>query len=293
MAKKKVRTFDKRARIALLDSNKPSVPKTRQISLLGLKINALYAKKKAISASNLDLMNGIDRIYTDNPSYGSRRIAAVLNRENKPVSVKKVRKTMSFMGLRAIYPKANLSKPSAEHKVYPYLLRDKRIEKPNEVWACDITYLAMQQGFMYCFAVMDWYSRCLLAWELSNSLEVSFCIKGLKKALQKFGKPEIFNSDQGSQFTSLAFTAVLHENGIQISMDGKGRATDNAIIERFWRSLKYEQIYLYAPETVKELYLGVEKYILHYNCSRPHQSLNYRTPQEVYGLQAAKKKKIC
>jgi putative transposase len=237
-------------------------------------------------------MHSIDRVYTDNPTYGSRRITAVLNSENMPVSVKKVRKMMSFMGLRAIYPKPNLSKPSAEHKVYPYLLRDKKIEKPNEVWACDITYIPMKQGFMYCFAVIDWYSRSLLSWEISNSLEVSFCIKGLKKALQKFGKPEIFNSDQGSQFTSLAFTAVLLENDIKISMDGKGRATDNAVIERFWRSLKYEHIYLHAPETVSELYLGVEKYIEHYNCKRPHQSLNYRTPKEVYGQSAAKKKTI-
>lgn len=268
------------------------MPKTRQILLLGLKTNALYAEKRVLSSSNLNLMHSIDRVYTDNPTYGSRRITAVLNSENMPVSVKKVRKMMSVMGLRAIYPKPNLSKPSAEHKVYPYLLRDKKIEKPNEVWACDITYIPMKQGFMYFFAVIDWYSRCLLSWELSNSLEVSFCIKGLKKALQKFGKPEIFNSDQGSQFTSFVFTSVLLENGIQISMDGKGRATDNAIIERFWRSLKYEHIYLHAPETVIELYLGLEKYIEHYNCKRPHQSLNYRTPKEVYGQSAAKKKKI-
>ena len=155
MAKKKVRTFDKRERIALLDSEHSTVPKTHQISLLGLKNNALYGKKKAVSSSNLDLMQRIDRIYTDNPTYGSRRITAVLNRENKPVSVKKVRKMMSVMGLRAIYPKPNLSKPSAEHKVYPYLLRSKTIEQPNEVWACDITYIPMQQGFMYFFAVIE------------------------------------------------------------------------------------------------------------------------------------------
>lgn len=259
-----------------------NLPKTHQAALLGLKINALYAQKRPVSEADLCLMHGIDRIYTAHPTYGSRRICAALRHSGLCVNIKKVRSLMQNMGLIAVYPKPNLSKPAAENKIFPYLLRQKEINKPNQVWACDITYVPMEKGFMYCFAVIDWYSRYILTWEISNSLEVSFCIKGLKRAIQKYGKPEIFNSDQGSQFTSLAFIDILLKNGVSISMDGKGRARDNAVIERFWRSLKYEQIYLYAPETPIELYKGIEKYILHYNEQRPHQSLQYKVPKDLY-----------
>ena len=228
-------------------------------------------------------MRMIDEKYTEIPFYGVLRMTAWL-REDKEQAVnpKRVRRLMRLMRLEAIYPKPNLSRKHPEHRVYPYLLRGLSIVRCNQVWSTDITYIPVNGGFLYLVAVMDWYSRYVLSWELSNTLDNSFCINALEQALNRHGQPEIFNSDQGCQFTSHDFTAVLLERSIRISMDGKGRAIDNIFIERLWRSLKYEEVYLADYQCGEEVYLGVERYLRFYNGDRRHQSLGYRTPYEVY-----------
>lgn len=198
------------------------------------------------------------------------------------VNRKRVRRLMRVMGLAAIAPGPNTSKKHPEHKIYPYLLRGVVVTKPNQVWSTDITYIRMEQGFMYLTAVIDWYSRCVLSWRISNSMDTHFCVECLEEAIERYGKPDIFNSDQGAQFTSKAFTDVLIKHDIKISMDGKGRALDNIFVERLWRSVKYEDIYLKGYTTVSELYVGLTNYFEFYNHSRPHQSLNYATPARVY-----------
>jgi len=226
-------------------------------------------------------MKLIDRQYLATPFYGARKIAAWLNSQSHQVNRKRVRRLMQLMGLKAIYRRPRTSKPAPGHKIYPYLLSDMKITRPNQVWAADITYIPMARGFLYLVAIIDWYSRYVLSWRLSNTLDASFCVEALQEALKK-GKPEIFNTDQGSQFTSEAFTGLLKQYRIGISMDGKGSYNDNLFIERLWRSVKYEEVYLKAYKDGREAKIGLGNYFRFYNTERLHQTHGYRTPAEVY-----------
>ena len=259
----------------------------RQCALLGISRSSVYYQSREVNEYDLDLMALIDRQYLKAPFYGSRRMRASLRRQGHPVNRKRVRRLMRLMGITAIYQRPNTSKPSRGHKIYPYLLRGMTIDRVNQVWATDITYIPMAHGFMYLVAIMDWYSRYVLVWQLSNTLDVDFCIDALEEALAK-GTPEIFNTDQGSQFTSEAFTGMLLKRGIQISMDGKGRCLDNVFVERLWRSLKYEEVYLKDYQRVPEARAGIGTYLGFYNDERPHQALGYRTPREVFEMGGAK-----
>jgi putative transposase len=265
----------------MIDSSHPALSVKRQCELLGLNRSTYYLEPAGETAENLELMRRIDELYTERPFYGSRRLLVVLNAEGYRVNRKRVQRLMRLMGLEAVYPKPRLSQADKEHKKYPYLLRGLAIIAPDQVWAADITYIRMVNGFMYLFAIIDWCSRRVLSWRLSNSLDVRFCIEALEEALQR-ARPLIFNTDQGVQFTSAEFTEQLIGAGIEISMDGRGRALDNVYIERLWRSLKYEDIYLKEYETVEDLRNGLTKYFAYYNNERPHQGLDYRTPEEVY-----------
>lgn len=254
---------------------------SRQCELFGLSRSTLYYKSRGISERNLELMRLIDEQYTRTPFYGSRRMAVWLNSYGHGVNRKRVSRLMREMGLEAIYPKPKLSMGCKEHRIYPYLLRGERIIRPNQVWASDITYIRLSRGFIYLVAVMDWFSRYVLSWEISITLETQFCILALERAFMG-AEPEIFNTDQGSQFTSDAFLAELECREIKISMDGRGRALDNVFVERLWRSLKYEEVYLKEYEGVIEAAKGVGGYFTFYNEERPHQSLGYKTPAELY-----------
>ena len=253
----------------------------RQCDLLGLNRSTLYYPGLGESEENLRLMRLIDEQYLSCPFYGSRRMTIWLRLLGEEVNRKRVQRLMRTMGLEAIYPKPRLSAGGKEHKIYPYLLRNVRVTRPNQVWATDITYIGLSQGFMYLVAILDWYSRYVLSWRLSNSLEETFCIEALEEALA-WQCPEIFNSDQGVQFTSRAFTSRLEERGVAISMDGRGRVFDNIFIERLWRTVKYEDIYLRDYASVPELRRGLTRYFEFYGHERPHQSLDNRTPWEVY-----------
>ena len=255
----------------------------RQCELLGLNRSSLYYEAAQESALNLKLMRLMDEQYLQTPFYGWRRMTAWLRRQGYEVNHKRVRRLLLKMGLQAIYPKPKTSQRAPGHKIYPYLLRNLVIERPNQVWSTDITFVPMPHGFMYLVAIIDWFSRYVLAWQLSNTLEADFCLLALEQALAT-GKPEIFNTDQGSQFTSHRFTSRLEQDNIRISMDGRGRALDNIFIERLWRTVKYENIYLNAYPSVLELDLGLLDYFHFYNHERPHQSLNYLTPNEVHCL---------
>ena len=226
-------------------------------------------------------MQAMDRQYLDAPFYGSRRMKVWLAREGRCVSRKRVQRLMRIMGLRAIYRSPRTSRPVPEHRVYPYLLEKAKITQPNQVWAADITYLPMARGFLYLVAIMDWRSRYVVAWRLSNTLEADFCVDALREALGQ-GQPEVFNTDQGSQFTSLEFTQVLQEHGVKISMDGKGRYNDNIFVERLWRTVKYEEVYLKAYTNASEARRELGSYFRFYNHQRPHQALGYRTPAQVF-----------
>lgn len=226
-------------------------------------------------------MNKIDRIYTRSPFYGIRKITEELKRQGEAINHKRIWRLMRLMGIQALQPRRNLSRPNKEHVVYPYLLKNVTVTKSNQVWSTDITYIPMHSSFVYLVAVMDWFSRYVLSWQISNTLDVHFCLNALDKALRS-GKPEIFNTDQGSQFTSTVYTERILGNDIQLSMDSKGRALDNIFIERLWRNLKYEEIYLNDYESVLDLILAIERYFDFYNNQRIHQSLNYRTPAEIY-----------
>lgn len=230
---------------------------------------------------NLELMDLIDHQYLQTPFYGSRKMTEYLKREGHSVNRKRVRRLMQLMGIHAVYPGPNLSKRRHDHNKYPYLLRDVTVDRPDMVWSTDITYIRVGNGFLYLAAIIDWFSRYVLNWELSNSLEADFCVTLLLDALEKT-QPEIFNTDQGSQFTSDEFLNVLRRAGIKISMDGKGRALDNVFIERLWRSVKYEEVYLNDYQSVKQANRSLRCYFSFYNQQRPHQSLNYKTPEEVY-----------
>jgi len=233
------------------------------------------------SALNLLVMRLIDEQYLKTPFYGWRRMAICLDRLGYTLNPKRIRRLMRIMGLQAIYPKRRTTVPAKDHKVYPYLLRELEVIAPNQVWCADITYVPMAQGFMYLVAVMDWFSRYVISWELSNTLDGAFTLAALRSALRQ-GQPQIFNTDQGSQFTAQAFTDILATAGIRISMDGRGRALDNVFVERLWRSVKYEDIYLKEYSSVASLLVGLEAYFRFYNDERPHQGLGYRTPQEVH-----------
>jgi putative transposase len=253
----------------------------RQLQLTDLAKSSYYYEPVGASAENLALMQVLDKAYLDTPFYGYRRMTEMAQAQGYAVNEKRVRRLLRLMGIEAIYPKMNLSKRNHAHKIYPYLLRNVPITHINQVWSCDITYIGLATGFMYLVAVVDWHSRYILSWELSNSLDTSFCIRALETAFRK-QKPEIFNTDQGVQFTSEVFTSYLSSKDVKISMDGKGRATDNIFIERVWRSLKYEDIYLKSYQTSAELFDGLTKYFYFYNHIRLHQSLGYATPAGIY-----------
>ena len=253
----------------------------RQCQLLGLSRASYYYQAASEDPFNLHLMRLIDAQYMQTPFFGYPRMTQMLQRLGYAVNRKRVARLMRVMGIQAIFPQPRTTIVAKAHKIYPYLLRNVPITHNNHVWSTDITYIPMAMGFMYLVAVIDWYSRYVLSWQLSNTLETQFCLDALELALVQ-GQPEIFNSDQGSQFTSEAFTAPLVERKIRISMDGRGRALDNIFIERFWRSLKYEDIYIKAYQSVRELEAGLERYFHFYNYERPHQSLDYATPAEKY-----------
>lgn len=262
---------------------------TQQCELLGLSRSSVYYKPVGESEFNLRLMEKIDKLYLKHPYYGSRRIAAVLSDElGTSINRKRVQRLMRKMGIEAIYPKPRLSLRDEEHEIYPYLLNGFEINRPNQVWSTDITYVPLKRGFLYLVAVIDWFSRYILSWELSNNLDRWFCIEALEKALLK-GRPDIFNTDQGCQFTSRDFTAKLKAAQVRISMDGKGRALDNVFIERLWRTVKYEEVYLKSYEDVREAHKSLAKYLTYYNVERPHQALAYKTPEYVHHRSATNK----
>jgi putative transposase len=253
----------------------------RQCELLGLNRSGLYYETVGESEENLRLMRLIDEQYTRAPFYGSRKMTKWLVTEGYAVNRKRISRLMAVMGIEAVYPKRKLSQPGEGHKIYPYLLRGITVGRIDQVWSTDITYIRMAQGFVYLVAVMDWFSRYVLSWSLSLTMEIDFCMEALRSALRR-GRPEIFNSDQGAQFTSEKFTAELAAKEIAISMDGRGRCMDNIFVERLWRSLKYEEVYLKDYESVTEARTGIERYFRFYNQERIHQSLGYRTPAAIY-----------
>ena len=260
----------------------PEVSVRRQCELLSLNRSSLYVVRQPENVLNLTLMKEMDAIYTRMPFYGVRRITRELENRGYAVNEKRVRRLIRLMGLEALYPKPRTSIPDKSHALYPYLLRDVRVIRPNQVWAADITYIPMKQGFAYLVALLDWYSRYVLSWRVSTSLDSGFCIEALNEALVKHGPPEISNTDQGSQFTSQLWIARLQAAGVRISMDGRGRYLDNIFVERLWRTVKYEDVYPQCYETVKELKLGLTAYFTLYNQERLHQALDYQTPQQVY-----------
>jgi putative transposase len=249
--------------------------------LLDISRSGLYYQPKGISEEDLTLMKLIDRQYLSTPFYGARKIAACLKSQGHGVNRKRVRRLMRLMGITAIYRRPRTSKPAVGHKIYPYLLGGLKITRPNQVWAADITYIPMARGFLYLVAIIDWYSRCVLSWRLSNTLDAGFCVEALEEALKK-GRPDIFNTDQGAQFTSEAFIGLLKQQGVKISMDGKGSYNDNLFIERLWRTVKYEEVYLKAYQDARDARIGLGSYFRFYNTERPHQALCYRTPAKVF-----------
>lgn len=259
-----------------IDAEHPELSVRRQCELLDLQRSTYYHQPADESAENLALMRAIDEFYLKHPFYGSRKMAQELS-----INRKRAQRLMRVMGLQAIYSRPRTSRPATGHKIYPYLLRDLKITRPDQVWSTDITYLPLAHGYLYLTAIMDWYSRYVLAWRLSNSLEGAFCLEALDVALA-ISRPEIFNTDQGSQFTSAAFTGRLEQCGIAISMDGRGRALDNVFIERLWRTVKYEEVYLQEYTSGEEALASLGRYWRFYNQARKHQSLGYRTPAEVY-----------
>ena len=268
-------------RRGMVDREHLALSIARQCALLGVARSSLYNRPKEASSEDLALMQAMDRQYLDTPFYGSRRMKVWLAREGRCVSRKRVQRLMRIMGLRAIYRSPRTSQPAPAHRVYPYLLEKIRVTRPNQVWAADITYLPMARGFLYLVAIMDWHSRYVVAWRLSNTLEADCCVDALQEALEQV-QPEVFDTDQGSQFTSLEFTQALQEHGVKISMDGKGRYSDNILVERLWRTLKYEEVYLKAYANATEARREVGAYFRFYNDQRPHQALGYRTPAEVF-----------
>ena len=269
-------------RLALVDHDDLALPVVVQCRLLKVARSTLYYRPVPVSADDLAVMRRMDELYLAYPFYGSRRMVAVLRREGLAVNRKRARRLMRLMGLWAIYQKPNTSRQHPEHTVYPYLLRGLTIDRPNQVWCADITYIPMAKGFVYLVAVMDWFSRRVLAWRLSIGMEAAFCVDALQEAMDRHGQPDIFNTDQGVQFTSGDFIDELATRGVRISMDGKGRFLDNIFIERLWRSLKYEEVFIKAYGSAREARLGIGGWLAFYNDERPHQALDYRTPRAVF-----------
>jgi putative transposase len=264
---------------------------TKQCELAGVSTSTMYYKPRPEKQENIELMNRIDELYTRRPYYGARRIQKALSTPEHTINIKRIRRLMKKMGIIAIYPKRDLSRPAPNHKKYEYLLRGLEITGPNHVWSTDITYIKMRRGFMYLTAVMDWYSRKVLSWKISNTMTVEFCRECLQEAIDGYGTPKILNTDQGSQFTSPHFISTWQDHPqVQISMDGRGRATDNAFIERLWRNVKQESIYLYNFEDGASLWIGLAEYFDFYNGERLHQGLDYLTPDSVYDSISQKEK---
>ena len=266
----------------MIDGDHKVLSIVRQCELVSINRSGYYHKPAGETEFNLRLMRLIDEQHLLTPFYGARQMARHLRRQGDVVGRKRIRRLMSKMGMAVVYQRPRTTIPNRDHVIYPYLLRDVKIDRPNQVWCTDITYIPMQRGFLYLVAIMDWASRKVLAWRLSNTMEVEFCIEALEEALAKYGKPEIFNTDQGSQFTSLEFTGVLKAANVLISMDGKGRWMDNVFIERLWRSLKYECVYLHAFETASETRAGIGSWVAYYNAERPHSTFKGQVPDEVY-----------
>jgi len=265
----------------MIEVNHPHLSIRRQCALLGLNRATFYYQPAGESPLNEALMRLLDEEYTRHPFYGSPRMTTYLQGLGYPVNHKRVERLLQTLGLRAVFPAPRLSQPQEEHRVYPYLLRGLTVDHPRQVWAADITYIRLVQGFMYLVAILDWFSRYVVAWVLSNTLDSRFCLQALHQALQS-GTPEIFNTDQGPQFTDRVFTATLEKAAIRVSMDGRGRVFDNIFVERLWRSVKYEDIYLKEYATVPALHTGLTEYFTFYNHERPHQSLEYRVPAKVF-----------
>jgi putative transposase len=261
---------------------RPDLSIRRQCELLGVNRSGLYYEPVGTDPEELAVMRRIDEIHLKWPFYGSRKMAQVLGQEGSRTNRKATQRLMRLMGLESIAPKPNTSRAAPEHPVYPYLLRNLEISQPDQVWAADITYIPMARGFAYLVAIIDWHSRYVLSWRLSNTMDADFCIEALEEALARFGRPQIFNTDQGAQFTSEAFTGRLRGEGIAISMDGRGRCIDNVFIERLWRSLKYEEVFLHAYDDLAEARTGIGRYMSYFNKERPHQALGYRTPEAFY-----------
>ncbi len=268
----------------MIEPGHPVLSVVRQCELVSISRSSFYYQPLGETAENLALMRLIDAQFLETPWYGSRQMARHLRRDGQKVGRKRVRRLMAVMGLVPIYQRPRTTVPNPEHRVWPYLLRGMVINRPNQVWCTDVTYIPMRRGFLYLVAVMDWATRKVLSWRVSNTMDVAFCIEALEEALARFGRPEIFNSDQGSQFTSSDFTDVLKAADVRISMDGRGRWMDNVFIERLWRSLKYECVYLHAFETGSELRSGLSRWIDYYNTRRPHSTLAGCTPDEAYGV---------
>jgi putative transposase len=254
----------------------------RQCELLAISRSGLYYEPVGTSAEELALMRRIDEIHLKRPFYGARKLCQALRIEGETINRKRMQRLMRVMGLESVAPKPSTSEPHPEHPAFPYLLRNLEICRSNQVWAADITYIPMAHGFAYLVAIIDWYSRRVLTWRLSNTMDSTFCVEALHEALQRFPKPDIFNTDQGSQFTAAAFTSALRSAGVTISMDGKGRCIDNVFVERVWRSLKYEEVFLHAYDDLDEARAGIDRYFNFYNLERQHQALGYQTPDAFY-----------
>ncbi|WP_434086029.1 IS3 family transposase [Leisingera thetidis] len=280
----KAQTVDRQVRRKMIEPANANLPIGKQCKLLSISRSSFYYQPKGETALNLMLMRRIDEQFLETPFFGVRQMTWHLRNEGHLVNEKRIRRLMRVMGLMSIYQKPNTSKAAKGHKTYPYLLRGLRVGRPNQVWAADITYLPMRKGFLYLVAIIDWHTRKVLAWRISNTLEADFCVEALNEAIHKFGPPEIMNTDQGSQFTSFAWTDRLRRSGVRISMDGKGRFLDNIFVERLWRSLKYECVYLHAWETGSEAKAGVGRWIEFYNRKRPHSALGGKPPAVVYWL---------
>lgn len=268
----------------MIEPDHPQLSIVQQCKLLSIARSSFYYTPKGETEQNLNLMRQIDEQFLETPFFGVRQMTWHLRNDGHLVNEKRIRRLMRLMGLMPIYQKPNTSRPAKGHKTYPYLLKGLRVERPNQVWCSDITYLPMRRGFLYLVAIMDWHTRKVLAWRISNTLEADFCVEALNEAIHKFGPPEIMNTDQGSQFTSFAWTDRLRRTGVRISMDGKGRFLDNIFIERLWRTLKYECAYLHAWETGSEAKAGIRKWMTFYNNQRPHSALGGRPPAMVYWL---------
>ena len=278
-------------RRAMIEAGHPQLSVVRQCALVGIGRSTFYRTSAPETAENVALMRLLDEQFLETPWYGARQMVRHLRRLGHAVGRKRVRRLMATIGLAAIYQRPRTTVPHPEHRVYPYLLRNMIIDRPNQVWCADITYIPMRRGFLYLVVVMDWATRRVLSWRLSNTMDVDFCIAALEEALARFGRPEIFNSDQGSQFTSPRFTEMLIDAGVRISMDGRGRWMDNVFIERLWRSLKYECVYLHAFETGSELRAGLLRWSGYYNGQRPHSSLGGLTPDKAYAAIGTGEKK--